>query len=74
MNRQQRQLAEQRLRVALDLNAVGVSMMRQNLRRRFPDSDAEQIEAKLAKWLRDRPLLWDPDPSAGRPAKQGRAR
>ncbi len=30
-------------------------MMRQNLRREFPDASEEEIEAKLTEWLHTRP-------------------
>jgi hypothetical protein len=30
-------------------------MMRQNLRRRFPDADQQEIAARLAQWLQERP-------------------
>jgi len=44
-----------RLRLALDLFAAGEALMLQNLRRRFPTADDEEIEAHLAAWLRERP-------------------
>ena len=43
-----------RLRLALDLFAAGEALMLQNLRRRFPTADDEEIEAHLAVWLRER--------------------
>jgi hypothetical protein len=45
----------QRLRIALDLHDFGVKMMRQNLRRRYPEASDEEIEKKLLEWLRERP-------------------
>jgi len=30
-------------------------MMRQNLRRRYPDASEQEIKARLAQWLRERP-------------------
>ena len=44
-----------RLKTAFDLFTAGVRMMRQNLKRRHPDADAEQIEVLLRQWLRERP-------------------
>ena len=48
-------LASQRFRTALDLFEAGVGMMRQNLRRRFPDADEKEIAERLAQWLQERP-------------------
>jgi hypothetical protein len=47
--------AAAKLRVALEMYALGESIMRQNLRRRFPDESAEEIEARILDWLADRP-------------------
>lgn len=44
-----------RFRVALDLHDVGVEIMRQNLRRRFPHATEAQIAERLAAWIRHRP-------------------
>ncbi|MGH8904935.1 MAG: hypothetical protein ACRD0K_00055 [Egibacteraceae bacterium] len=44
----------QRLRVALDLADVGVSLMRQNLRRRYPDASPERVEQLLRDWINRR--------------------
>lgn len=62
MNAEQRQLAARRLRATLDLYDFGVSMMRQNLRRRHPQADDRQIETLLTRWLHERPLLWEKHP------------
>jgi hypothetical protein len=40
---------------ALDLFETGVRMMRQNLRRQYPDATDAQIEQRLGAWLRARP-------------------
>ena len=48
-------VAARRFRTAMDLFEAGVSMMRQNLRRRFPDADEEEIKARLRQWLQERP-------------------
>ena len=53
--------AAERLRLALDLFAVGEAMMRQNLRRKHPDASGAEIEAWLAAWLRERPGAEDGD-------------
>jgi hypothetical protein len=45
----------ERLRLALELHDAGVAMMRQNLRRRHPDADEEEIERRLIEWLHTRP-------------------
>lgn len=47
--------AAERLRPALALFAAGVEMMRQNLRRQFPDADEREIQERLTAWLRHRP-------------------
>ncbi|HKV10357.1 MAG TPA: hypothetical protein VJ725_19605 [Thermoanaerobaculia bacterium] len=47
--------AAERLRTALALFEAGVEMMRQNLRREFPEADEKEIDAKLAAWLQHRP-------------------
>lgn len=43
--------AAQKLRLALDLYESGVDMMRQTLRRRFPDLDDKSIEELLIERL-----------------------
>lgn len=47
------------LRIAFDLFEAGEAIMRQNLRRRYPEASESEIEAKLIAWLRDRPSLAD---------------
>jgi Rv0078B-related antitoxin len=49
------ELAARRFRTTLALFEAGVSMMRQNLRRRFPEASEEEIQARLTEWLRHRP-------------------
>jgi hypothetical protein len=44
-----------RFRIALDLFEAGVGMMRQNLRRQFPEADEKEIASRLAEWLQERP-------------------
>jgi Rv0078B-related antitoxin len=46
----------QKLYLTLELHDAGVDMMRQNLRRRYPEATSEDIEAKLGTWLRERPM------------------
>ncbi|MFL6192950.1 MAG: hypothetical protein ACJ75H_02170 [Thermoanaerobaculia bacterium] len=48
-------LASRRFRTAMDLFEAGIAMMRQNLRRQFPDADEKEIATRLALWLRERP-------------------
>lgn len=43
------------MQVVFDLYQTAEDMMRQNLRRRFPDARPEEIEARLLAWLRERP-------------------
>ena len=45
----------ERYRIALDLFEAAEQIMRQNLRRRFPDAGAGEIEARLVAWLQERP-------------------
>jgi len=42
-------------RATLDLFQTGVDLMRQNLRRRHPEASIEEIERRVAEWLRKRP-------------------
>ena len=48
--------------LTFDLHRAGKDMMRQNLRRKYPEATEEEIQAKLLAWLRNRP----PD-TPGRP-------
>ncbi|WP_437940278.1 hypothetical protein [Sorangium sp. So ce341] len=43
------------LRLAFELHDAGVALMRQNLRRRLPEASEEDIDERLADWLRERP-------------------
>lgn len=45
----------QRFQTALELYQAGEDMMRQNLRRRYPEAGEKEIEAKLVQWLQTRP-------------------
>jgi hypothetical protein len=53
-------------RTTLDLFQTGLDMMRQNLRRRYPTADDEEIERRLQEWLLERPGAESGDCS-GRP-------
>lgn len=48
---EQTRLARQRLFLAFDLFDAGVDMMRQNLKRRFPDLEPAAIQAQVDAWL-----------------------
>jgi Rv0078B-related antitoxin len=45
----------QGLRLAFELFDAAESLMRQNIRRSFPESTEQEIEAKIIAWLQDRP-------------------
>jgi hypothetical protein len=49
------EVAVRTFRVTLDLFDVGVQLMRQNLRRRDPQADEQDIDRRLQVWLRERP-------------------
>ena len=42
-------------RTTLDLFETGLELMRQTLRRRYPDASDEEVEDRLGRWLRERP-------------------
>lgn len=44
-----------RFQMAFDLYQTAEDIMRQNLRRRFPEATEEQIERRLLSWLRKEP-------------------
>jgi hypothetical protein len=46
---------EHGLQLALDLFEAAEALMRQNLRREFPNASEEEIERKVVEWLQDRP-------------------
>jgi hypothetical protein len=48
-------MATRTFRLTLELFDVGVQLMRQNLRRSDPQADEEDIDRRLAVWLRERP-------------------
>lgn len=55
--------------LALEMFDVGVELMRQNLRRKFPRASPRLIDAKLQAWLLHRPGAEHGD-AAGRPSKR----
>jgi len=42
-------------RTTLDLFSTGLDLMRQNLRRDYPDADDDEIDQRLRQWLHQRP-------------------
>ncbi len=54
-----------RLRTAFDLFLAGERMMRQNLKRRHPEANREEIERRLRAWMSERPGAENGD-AAGR--------
>jgi hypothetical protein len=44
-----------RVKAMFELNELAETLMRQNLRRRFPDESSEQIESRVWAWLQTRP-------------------
>jgi hypothetical protein len=45
----------ERLRICFDLFESGVDLMRQRLRRQYPDASDREIAERLGLWLQDRP-------------------
>lgn len=45
----------EKLRMALELSETGERLMLQNLKRRFPEATAKELDRKLVEWLRKRP-------------------
>jgi len=58
--------ASERYRLTLELFAAAEEIMRQNLRRRFPDATPAEIEDRLTIWLHERPGAEHGD-AVGRP-------
>lgn len=46
--------------MTFDLYAFATDLMRQNLKRRFREAGAEEIERRLVAWLRKQPA-WEPE-------------
>lgn len=57
-----------KLRLAFRLHEEGVSLMRQNLRRRHPDESETEVDTRLLAWLHHRPGAEYGD-AAGRPVE-----
>lgn len=57
-----------RLEMALEMFEDGVLIMRENIRRRYPDASSAEVEDRLATWLAERPgaELGDGDGVPGR--------
>lgn len=47
--------ASDAFRTTLDLFSTGLELMRQNLRRDYPDADDDEIDQRLRQWLHQRP-------------------
>src|SRR5262245_16526348 len=69
-----------KLKVAFEMFDLGITMMRQSLRRRNPRATKRQIDDLLAEWLASRPLgvpgrhvAW-PRPSLPRPRRRSSGR
>jgi hypothetical protein len=41
----------EKMRITCKLFESGVELMRRNLRRRHPEEDERQVEARLVRWL-----------------------
>ena len=62
--------AAERLALAFELFAAGVSIKREQLRRQYPDATDEQLAVLLGNWLRSRPAAPVGDsPGRRRPAR-----
>ena len=53
----------EKFRATLDLIQVGVSLMRQNIRRRHPGLDDGAVEERLREWLWRHPVEPPRDPA-----------
>jgi len=47
--------AAEAFRTTLDLFQTGLDLMRENLRRRHPGANSEEIDRLLGEWLQERP-------------------
>ena len=55
-NEQQRRgEAAEKLRTALEMFGLGESIVRQKLRRTYPDATEAEIEKRILSWLAERP-------------------
>jgi hypothetical protein len=48
---------QEKLQLALELHAAGVLLVRERLARERPDLDATELDAAVAAWLGDRPMM-----------------
>lgn len=62
----------ERLRETVELFELGVRLMRENLRRQFPDAGDDDIEQRLRRWLHERPGAEEGD-AVGRAVRLPRA-
>lgn len=58
-----------RMKMAFDLYETAEAIMRQNLRRRFPDASEAEIERRFVSWLHRRPGAEHGD-GIGRPSRR----
>ena len=49
--------AVSRLRLAFDLSEAGFLIMKQNLRRRYPEASESEIRQRLTAWIQKRPFI-----------------
>jgi hypothetical protein len=47
--------AAEKFRLAIEMNELGIEIMRSNLRRRFPNATEDELKRLLHDWLHDRP-------------------
>lgn len=57
--------AGKKLTLALHMHEAGVSMMRQNLKRRHPEDSSDEIEKRLVQWLQGHALMGIPTSQFG---------
>ena len=54
-----------RMEMLFDLYETSEAIMRQNLRRKYPEADDLEIERRVLAWLRERPHdQWRADPKS----------
>ena len=55
--------AAARFRLALAMMADGIAIMREKLKRKYPEATDDEIRSKLRDWLQERPLPGEGDPA-----------
>jgi hypothetical protein len=55
-DRRRQRILRDRLLVTLAMQAEGIAMQRENLRRRHPGASAAELDRRLREWLLDRPM------------------